>query len=196
MNPLTNQGDPCDGSMDYEEAKRQMDLQEPEPDKLNITDIQSSPTYNIDKPQVINKLDDDINSHSNFCLKNPNDKNDILCIDYDNLKSLYELKNMSNIGPEGPPGPKGDVGPMGPTRKAQKYNYKKMENSMIEGENTMKLSYISPNECSSICDKAEWCKSFDYNQEYNSCNLSSANLETSILKPSSQYNYYEKGEIN
>jgi hypothetical protein len=193
-----NQEAPCDGSMDFEEAKKKMT--EIQIDTSNSEAI-SSTSVNINtsniEPEVV--TDDDVNSYNKFCLKNPNDENDKLCIDYDTLKMIYELKTgdfMGTPGPQGLIGPQGPMGPMGPIRKAQKFNYKKMENSMIEGENTMKLSYISPNECSSVCDKAEWCRSFDYNQEYKSCNLSSANRDTSVLKPSTQYNYYEKGEIN
>ena len=140
-------------------------------------------------------IDEDIEYNSRLCLKNPTDASEQFCINYDDFKKLYELKdNLRIAGPPGPLGPQGPPGPMGPIKKNPEYNYKIIENGMIKGENAIKLSYISSNDCSSVCDKAEWCKSFDYNQEYESCNLSSANRDTSKILSSTKYTYYEKAE--
>jgi hypothetical protein len=151
-------------------------------------DMQPRDTSRDMQPRDTSRDDDDINSLKKICLTNQ-DNTDRVCLNYDDLKMLYELKNA---GIQGPKGDKGPIGPMGPVNVHPNYEYKIFKKSMIEGENVLKLSYVSPIDCSNVCDKAEWCKSFDYNQEDNKCNLSSANRDTSNVITNDNYTYYEK----
>ena len=75
--------------------------------------------------------------------------------------------------------------------------YKHVPNAAISGHNTKHLSNVSVDDCMAACDKAPWCKSFDYYKGKKQCDLSNKKASAvGGLKTNyggNPYDHYEKG---
>jgi len=51
-------------------------------------------------------------------------------------------------------------------------NYTLTKNAAISGYNKKRLTKVSVEQCMTVCDETNWCKSFDYYKFSNKCDLS------------------------
>lgn len=119
-----------------------------------------------------------------LCFLDSKNEYNKVCLDYDNLKSLYETgKSIESIIEE----------KVNQKTQTKVFEYNMIPNSELSNENTLKLHDIGIDDCKLICNSYDWCNSIDHHRSRNKCYLSNSVKDSnSNFRENINFDHYEK----